>query len=1144
MVPDFFDPPLPQRAAERYYWNSLYGSSAALALISAAKKATGPLLVVTPDRSAVHGLMDALFFFKDEALKIAEFPDWETLPYDTFSPHEDIISARLSLLAKLTDWHQGIILLPVSTLMSPLMPRDYLFANSLILEQGEQFNIDQQRQRLVQVGYRIVEQVMQHGEFAVRGSVVDIFPMGSELPYRIDLLDDEIDSIRTFNIDTQRSLEKVNHITLLPAKEFPLDEAAIVRFRQSWREKFTGNTAYATIYQAVTQGIAPPGIEYYLPLFYDKTATFFDYLAPTATIIFFEKTYQSAQDFWLEITGRYQQYGHDITRPLLEPQQLFLAVEQLFSYFKQYPQIEIAMTPHETGFNFPSLSIEEITINVQAQKPLQALTDFILTTPQRVLLTAETEGRREIILDLLAAADIRPAIVKGWSDFLMGADSIGLTVASLDHGVSLLSPSVRLITEAELYGERVMQRRLRKRKSFDENAMIRNLFELHIGTPVVHLDHGVGRYLGLETLTTNNITTEFAVIEYAENTKLYVPIANLNVLNRYTGGDIEHAPLHRLGTEQWTKAKQRAAERAKDVAAELLDLYARRAAKPGVQFDAPDENYQAFVAGFPFEETPDQLKAIEEVLHDLQKPIPMDRLVCGDVGFGKTEVAIRATFLAVQNHKQVALLVPTTLLAEQHYQNFKNRFANWPVTIELLSRFRSSKQQTDTLSKLVAGHVDIVIGTHKLLQGGVQFANLGLLIIDEEHRFGVKQKEAIKALRTDVNILTLTATPIPRTLNMSLAGLRELSLITTPPAKRLSIKTFVQERGNAVIREAILREILRGGQVFFLHNSVETIERTASEINQIVPEAQLSVAHGQMPERQLEKIMSDFYHQRFNVLVCTTIVETGIDIPTANTIIIDRADKLGLAQLHQLRGRVGRSHHQAYAYLLTPDKNSLTKEAEHRLAAIMQAEELGSGFILASQDLEIRGAGELLGEGQSGQIEAVGFSLYNEYLEHAVQSLKSGKQPDFTKPLLSMTEIDLHLSAMIPEKYIPDVHQRLMLYKRIANATNESMLKDLQVEMIDRFGLLPDETKHLFQLTSLKLRAQSLGITKIQASGAGGFLEFNERPAIEPIKLLKLIQQYPSIYKLQGSQRLNFGFKTDSAKTRFDAIEQLLRLLS
>ena len=1149
MLVDPLSPQLPRQLKSHLHWGRLYGAGKSLVLANLARLSNDPLLVITHDMAEAYRLYDELYFFKTAALEVLLFPDWETLPYDTFSPHEDIISARLATLSRLPYLQQGIVIIPITTLMHPLMPREYLQTHSLVLQQGQHCDITMMRQSLITAGYRVVEQVMQHGEFALRGAIIDLYPMGSESPYRIDLLADEVDSIRTFDPETQCSIEKLTAINLLPAKEFPLTAAGITYFRQAWGERFAGKVIDCPIYQAVSQGLSPSGIEYYLPLFYPQTASLFDYLPSNSIVVQCENIAQAAEKFWLEIKQRYTQYSHDITRPLLLPQQLFTSVDQIFSLCKQYSRISLhhqAVKPSTEKVNFSIDELPEIAINTQIQTkhPLKKLAELLQQNSLRVLFCVETLGRREVLLELLAGLSLQPKYITSWQDFLASDDKLAITVGHLEDGLNLSELQIIVITETQLYGKRVVQRRLRKQHKSEQDNIIRSFIELQPGMPVVHIDHGVGRYLGLNTIKTGEIITEFATIEYAQAAKLHVPVANLHLLSRYSAADIEQAPLHHLGTQQWNKAKQKAVQRVRDVAVELLDLYARRAAKQGQICQPIDEQYQAFAAGFPFEETPDQATAIEAVLDDMMRATPMDRLVCGDVGFGKTEVAMRAAFLAVQNHYQVAILVPTTLLAEQHYQNFRDRFANWAVSIELLSRFRTNKQQQQISQQLQQGKLDIVIGTHKLLQGNVRFENLGLLVIDEEHRFGVRQKEQIKALRTDVNILALTATPIPRTLNMSLAKIRELSLIATPPAKRLPIKTFVQQRNQQLIREAILREISRGGQVYFLHNQVATIEQTTRKLAELIPEANIDIGHGKMQARKLERVMTDFYHQRFNVLVCSTIIENGIDIPSANTIIINRADKLGLAQLHQLRGRVGRSHHQAYAYLLIPDVKLITFDAQQRLAAIAAAEDLGAGFRLATHDMEIRGAGELLGAEQSGQIEAIGFSLYMDFLDRAVASLKSGQQLDFTQPLIRHTEIDLQLSTIIPESYIYDVHSRLLLYKRIANTKDKLALKSLQIEMIDRFGLLPEETKNLLQLTELKLTAEQLGICKIEVNERGGIFEFIEQPKIEPLRIIQLIQQQPKIYQLQGTAKLSFNLSSENAKQRFMVIEQVLQAIN
>lgn len=1135
-------PPLPKKASDRLRFGNLYGSSFALVVSRIAEQSEGPVLVVTHDNLAATRLEQMVRFFAPE-LDTLNFPDWETLPYDNFSPHQDIVSQRLWTLFRLPTLKRGVLIVPISTLHQRVPPRTYIEGNSFVFNRGDHINLDEIRQRLTRSGYRNVAQVLEHGEFAVRGSIIDLFPAGSELPFRIDLFDEEIDTIRTFDPESQRSIAIVNKIDLLPAREFPLTETAIKHFRQTWREKFSGDPSQCPIYEDVSQGFTPAGVEYYLPLFFEQTQTLLDYLPNNTNVIRIENVHQSAEGFWKEVGSRYEQVRYDLTRPVLAPNEIYLPVEELFALLNNFARIDLQAAELEEGvgkFNFATAVPLDLTINNKAEQPYHLLQQFLMSTKSRVLFCAETPGRREVLLDLLTKIQLQPTICSSWQEFLHHENEVCITVAPLEQGWCCDDPLLTLIAESQLFGYQVMQRRRRKIKAYDSDAVVRNLAELTVGSPVVHIDHGVGRYLGLQTIDIDDVQTEFLTLEYAGGDKLYVPVSSLHLISRYSGVDLEHAPLHRLGSEQWDKAKTKAAEQVSDVAVELLDLYARRAAREGYSFKLPETAYNSFAAGFPFEETPDQQQAIEQVVTDMTAGKPMDRLICGDVGFGKTEVAMRAAFIAVQDGKQVAVLVPTTLLAQQHYQNFKDRFAEWPVNIEVVSRFRSTKEQTEILQKVKEGKIDILIGTHRLIQKDVQFQNLGLLIIDEEHRFGVQQKEKLKALRAEVDILTLTATPIPRTLNMAFSGLREFSIIATPPARRLSIRTFVRERNKSLIREAILRELLRGGQVFFLHNEVQDIERIGEEINLLVPEARIGIAHGQMRERELEKIMADFYHQRFNVLVCTTIIETGIDIPTANTIIIDRADKFGLAQLHQLRGRVGRSHHQAYAYLMTPPKKQMTGDATKRLEAIASLEDLGAGFTLATHDLEIRGAGELLGEDQSGNIQSLGFSLYMELLEHAVDALKAGKDPHLEKPLRSGTEIDLRVTALIPSDYIPDVHSRLIFYKRIANAKDLAALQELQAEMIDRFGLLPQTTKNLFQITELKQYAQALGIRKIDAASAGGRIEFEEKPNLNPMALIQLIQKQPKLYKLDGPNRLRFNWQVEDPNARITQTFELI----
>jgi transcription-repair coupling factor (superfamily II helicase) len=1141
------DPLLPgeQRVVS---WTRLAGESLPLALARAAQRANGPLAVVTPDMQSAELVQEQLdFFLTGSSVGISTFPDWETLAYDTFSPHQDIISARLATLNGLAAMRRGVLVIAVTTLLQRLPPRSFLYRHSLTLNRGQRLDLEAMRARLDAAGYRCVAQVMEHGEFAVRGSLLDLYPMGSPLPLRIDLFDEEIDSIRTFDPETQRSVAEQESINLLPAREFPLDDEAIRGFRRRFRATFEGNPQDCSIYRDISQGITPGGIEYYLPLFFDDTESLFDYLPGGACLVFLEGAEAAGEDFQGQLAERHESLRHDRERPVLAPERLYLDATELRDRSSHYPQIRVlsAGTPDLPGdcVAYATRPLGDLRIRVRHEAPAGALQNFIAGFPGRILLTAESSGRRETLIDQLTGFAIRPVVVRSWAEFMAAADPLCLTIAPLEQGLIMDVPAVAVIPETSLFGERARQTRRRKAER-DPAAVIRDLTDLNIGAPVVHENHGVGRYRGLERLTVNDIPAEYLCIEYEGGDKLYVPVASLELVSRYTGASPEEAPLHRLGGDQWQRARQKAAQRVHDVAVELLDIYARRAAHPGHAYAPPQDEYAAFAAAFPFEETPDQENTIASVLTDMQSPLPMDRVVCGDVGFGKTEVAMRAAFLAIQDARQVAVLVPTTLLAQQHYQNFRDRFSDWPVRIEVLSRFRSGKQQDAVLAGLADGSVDLVIGTHKLLQAQVRFKRLGLLIIDEEHRFGVTQKERLKKLRAEIDILTLTATPIPRTLNMSLSGLRDLSIISTPPAHRLAVRTFICEWNDAGIREACLREIKRGGQIYFLHNQVESIERIAAELARIVPEAVIGVAHGQMRERELEHVMLDFYHRRFNLLVCSTIIESGIDIPTANTIIINRADKLGLAQLHQVRGRVGRSHHRAYAYLLTPPRRTMTPDAVKRLEAIASMEELGAGFTLATHDLEIRGAGELLGDEQSGQIHEIGYTLYADLLARAVKALREGRKPELEKPLHQGPEIDLTVPALIPDDYIPDVHTRLVMYKRIAGAADEAELRELQVEMIDRFSLLPVPLKNLFRITGLKLAAAPMGVTKIEVGRKDGRILFGPDADIDTQKLVELLQREPGRYRFEGGNRLRLNGDFGQEERRFALVAELLSALS
>ncbi|HET7921337.1 MAG TPA: transcription-repair coupling factor [Gammaproteobacteria bacterium] len=1139
-------PNLPRTDCKTVRWGKLYGSSVALALAHAARTSAAPMLVVAPSAREAEQLVSELgFYLGADGPPVLQFPDWETLPYDLFSPHQDILSQRLAVLAQLPALRQGIVVTAAATLLQRLPPQEYVLGSSLLLNVGEKLDPGHMRQQFTAAGYASVSQVMEHGEFAVRGALLDIFPMGSPTPFRIDLFDDEIESIRRFDPETQLSGDKLDAIRLLPAREFPLDETGIRGFRQRYRARFEGDPQKQGVYRDVSNGLAPGGIEYFLPLFFERTASLFEYL-PTGTLCAMLHDISGALDQAMtEIVTRHEQRCHDLERPLLRPEEAWHPLAEIRRALDAAQRIEIrqAEWPDETARHFATAAPPPLRVETRAEEPVARLLAFLSDFPGRVLFAAESAGRREHVLELLSRRELRPVIVESWQAFLDSEARIALCVAPLERGLLLPDAGLAIVAEEQLFGQRARQatRRISRR---DPASIIRDLTDLGIGAPVVHEEHGVGRYLGLQMLDLSGIEAEFLALGYAGGDKLYVPVSSLHLVTRYTGSPPETAPLHRLGGDQWQKARRRAAEQVRDVAAELLDIHARRAARRGHAFTLRDSDYRAFVESFPFDETEDQLGAINGVLSDMTDGRPMDRVVCGDVGFGKTEVAVRAAFIAAQAGKQVAMLVPTTLLAQQHYQTFRDRFADWPMRIEVLSRFRTGKQHNEVVRGLASGSVDIVIGTHALLRDELAFKDLGLVIVDEEHRFGVRHKERLKKLRAEVDMLTLTATPIPRTLNMSLAGLRDLSIIATPPAERLAVKTFVSQWQDALIQEACLREIKRGGQVYFMHNSVDTIQRAAENITRLVPGADVRIAHGQMHERELEQVMLDFYHRRFNVLVCTTIIESGIDVPTANTIIIDRADKLGLAQLHQLRGRVGRSHHRAYAYLITPPRSLLTPDAVKRLDAIESLEELGAGFTLATHDLEIRGAGELLGEEQSGQIHEVGFTLYTELLERTVRALKEGRKLDLDAPLEHGPEIDLHIPALLPADYMPDVHLRLTLYKRIAGADDAAQLRDLQVEMIDRFGLLPAPAKTLFRIAELKLKAAPLGVRKIEAGPAGGRIVFGSGTRVEPATVIRMIQQQPRQYRLDGPDRLRFTQDLPDDEQRLLAVEALLDRLA
>ncbi len=1169
-------PPSTAQAKALQCWQGLSDSAVALCLARSLQAQPRPALIITADVHSAQRLQEAVQFFlaNDPQLAIERLADWETLPYDVFSPHESIVSQRLRCLSQLRHFVAGALIVPVSTLMQRLCPQDWLLGHCFVLERGQRLEQASFRHTLMQAGYRLVQEVIEHGEFAVRGGIWDIFPMGSELPLRIEWLDDQLDSLRFFDPQTQRSHASITgqasaqlqRIELLPAHEFPLNAQAIEGFKQRYRQHFPGSVRDCVIYREVSEGRAPAGIEYYLPLFFEGLETLFDYLPEQTEIIRIGDIHTAAQAFAEEIVRRYEQRAHDRLRPLLAPEQLYLSPEDLSTTLKKHRGlwIEAPSPPGDAKVcTFAHTPSPSLRLDQRLKNPAQALHEFLAQQTGRVLFCAASMGRREQLQMLLSGAGIATHTVANWPEFLGGAVRYGLTIAPLEQALLLVAASSRgrdveatpgrcrhdqdeetliIITETCLSGERASQQRRRSRHTPDADALIRNLNDLHLQDPVVHEEYGVGRYLGLQTLAIGGQTQEFLALAYAGGDKIYVPVASLHLISRYSGADPAQAPLHKLGTEQWVRAKRKAAEKAYDVAAELLAIHAKRAATPGQPCTLEADAYQRFAAAFPFEETPDQRQAIEAVIHDLTHKKPMDRVICGDVGFGKTEVAMRAAFIAVHAGRQVAVLVPTTLLAEQHHQNFQDRFADWPVRIEALSRFRSPKQQQSILQAVQEGQVDILIGTHRLLQKDVRFKQLGLVIVDEEQRFGVRDKERLKALRAEVDMLTLTATPIPRTLNMALAGLRDLSIIATPPTERLAIKTFISEWNDALIEEAILRELRRGGQVYFLHNSVQTINTMAERLRQMIPAASIGIAHGQLSERELERVMLDFHHRRYNLLVCTTIIESGIDIPTANTIIIHRADKLGLAQLHQLRGRVGRSHHRAYAYLLTPAPKAMTPDAVKRLEALAALEDLGIGFTLASHDLEIRGAGELLGDEQSGQMHEIGFSLYHELLERAVRTLKAGGELDtmLDAPTQQATEVDLGIPALLPDTYVADVHTRLILYKRLASCADEAALREMQVEMIDRFGLLPEPAKHLIEVTRIKLLAKTLGIRKLETGPHSGRLVFIPKPPVDPLKIIQLVQKNPSQYRLDGQDTLRFTRPMPEAHNRIQTVITLL----
>jgi transcription-repair coupling factor (superfamily II helicase) len=1029
-------------------WSGLHGSALALAMLSAARAHRGVTLLVTRSSHQAQLLARDLQLLAVSSLPVLQFPDHETLPYDPFSPHPDIVAERLKTLAALSSLQQGLLLVPVSSLVQRLPPASYILQRSFSIATGQALVIDEFRQRLHHAGYEASDQVYQAGQYTVRGSILDLFPSGSPVPFRLDLFDEEIDSIREFDPESQRSTGKVRQIELLPAREYPADKVSLDEFRRAFRNRFDVDTRKVTLYQDLRSDIHPQGLEQYLPLFFNETSSILDYLPGPPQLVLQDGIYKAAEDQARRTRERWEQRRYDIERPLLDPEELFFSTENLRQRLDEFSTVHLP-GPEERRRSAPLFLSEpapDVRIHERGKSAASELLEFIDTFKGRILFAADTPGRREVLRTTLTAFGVKPRLYETYAAFHGEGTQLGLAVLPVDAGF-VIPGELALITESQLFGGRTRPKTQRSVSERDPESIIRNLTDLTAGAPVVHEDHGVGRYLRLK-----------------------------------------------------------AAKQVRDVAAELLDLYSRRLAREGFAFPLDEKLYAEFASGFPFEETPDQQHAIDAVVSDLTSDKPMDRVVCGDVGFGKTEVALRAAFVAVQAGRQVALLVPTTLLAQQHYSTFTDRLADWPITVALLSRFRTGKQLSQVLSQLANGQADIVIGTHRLIQKDIKFKKLGLVIIDEEQRFGVQQKERLKQLRTEVDLLTLTATPIPRTLNMAMSGIRELSIIATPPARRMAVKTLISEWDKGLLREALQREIQRGGQVFVLHNEVRSIERIAREVQELVPNARLAIAHGQMPERDLEAVMLDFYRQRFNILVCTTIIESGLDVPTANTIVINRADKFGLAQLHQLRGRVGRSHHRAYAYLIVPERRSITPDARKRLEAIASLEELGAGFTLATHDMEIRGAGELLGAEQSGQIHQIGFSLYSDMLARAVDALRQGKEPELHQPVHRGIDIELHVPALIPADYLADVQARLTLYKRIASAKDSAGRLD--------FG------------------------------AQGGRVEFSDDTRAEPASLIQLIQDKSLDYRLDGPQKLRILIQEEEPARRFTEAQQLLNRLA
>ncbi len=1146
-------PLIPSNNGDVLHWRGLHGSASSYAIAELIKQ-NKPIVYICSNVAHQHLIETELRFYSNDNYPVLSFPDSECLPYDRVSPHPDITSQRLLALYEFPQTRHGVLIIPITALIQRLPPTSYINARTFNIAIDDELDTEEFRQRLTDAGYYSVDQVMSPGEFAIRGGIVDVFPMGIDTPFRLDLFDTNVETIRLFEPDSQRSTDHIEQIRILPAREFPLDKSSIELFRQSFRATIEGDPKKSVIYREVSKGLAPTGSEFYLPLFFNETSTLFDFIPEDSLFVLEEGVMENAENLQTENSQRYQNARLNSEWPPLDPKELFLSPDEIYHSLKNHPRAQLLnlnLKDHKHVINYNSSAPQQFNLNPRNEKPYSDLIDYIAGSENRILIIAESAGRRENLLGILQEHSQDVRVVENWLEFIKSSNKLSLVVAEVDRGLRIESDGIEIICESQLYGHRNIKRRSRSEKNRDPDAIIRSLAELNIGDPVVHEDHGVGRYRGLESISIDGSDNEFATIEYQGGDKIYIPVLSLDLVSRYVGGGPETAPLHKMGSESWVKLRTKAKEKAYDVAAELLEVQALRMARKGHSFPPADHSYDAFAAGFDFEETPDQQQVINDVINDMTQQKPMDRLVCGDVGFGKTEIALRAAYMAIAGNKQVVMLVPTTLLAQQHYDSFADRFADWPVNVELFSRFRTQSQLKSAIEGIKNGSVDIAVGTHKLIQKDIEFNDLGLMIIDEEHRFGVRQKEQLKKLRSQVDILTLTATPIPRTLNFALSGLRDISVIATPPKARLSVKTFVREWDDALLKEAFIREIRRGGQIYFLHNEVRTIEKMQARIEELVPEARVRIGHGQMSERELESVMRDFYHQRFNVLLCTTIIESGIDVATANTIIINKADRFGLAQLHQLRGRVGRSHHQAYAYMIAPELNSMSDDARKRLTAIESLNTLGAGFALASQDLEIRGAGELLGESQSGMIDQIGYSMYSAFLEQAIadikrkRQIKRGEKPDPISPTSRSEKIDinLHIPSRFPDAYIPDVHLRLTMYKRIASVSSYEALKELQIETIDRFGLLPDAAKNLFTIAELKLRSAAFDIKSFEIGPKGGEISFLENADINVDGLMRAVASNPHEYRFKGANKIQITRDMPKPSDRFQLATDLFTII-